>query len=100
MAIVGDHPSHGVRFVLTQDDDATVKPGEAPRLRYVGDVFTPTERHRIELDVAEDGSVEVRSEAPPDLAEKARLLVRTVVRHARSEGTAPPRRIQRWRGEK
>ena len=93
MAIVGDHPSHGVRFVLTQDD-------AAPRMRYVGHAFTPDAKFEVVLDVGDDGAVEVTGGAPPDLAEKARLLVRTAVRHARNEGTEPPRRIVRWRGEK
>lgn len=40
-------------------------------------------------------------EAPPaDLAEKVRLIVRTVHRQAKADGEAPAWRIVRWRGEK
>ena len=87
MSIVGDHPESGVRFVLERTVDGA----------YAGTAFTPTERHAIRLDVAPDGAVTTAGDAPEDLLEKARLLVRTVLRHAASEGSEPPRRIVRWR---
>jgi hypothetical protein len=92
MAIIGDHPEQGIRFVLERAADV-----EKPPFRYIGSAFTPTDRHRLDVVVAEDGAVSVDSDGPPDLQEKARLLVRTLVRHAEAEGNAPPRRILRWR---
>jgi len=87
MGIVGDHPETGVRFVLERTADG-----------YAGTAFLPdAARHALVARVAPDGTVTVEGEAPADVREKARLLVRTVLRHAASEGTDPPRRIVRWR---
>ena len=47
------------------------------------------------LPSAEDGSLPA-----PDLAEKVRLIVRTVYRQAQADDEAPAWRIVRWRGEK
>jgi len=68
-----------------------------PPYRYEGFAFTPKEKHRLVVDVLADGTVDVGGDAPDDLQDKARLLMRMFVRHAESEGTAPPRRILRWR---
>ena len=96
MAIIGDHPERGIRFVLERDQQEGGEEKASP-YRYLGSAFTPTEEHRLEVVVESDGSVHVRAEAPAELKEKARLLVRTMVRHAQAEGTPPPRRILRWR---
>jgi len=49
----------------------------------------------VSVSPSEDG-------APPpgDLAEKVRLIVRTVYRQAKADDQAPAWRIVRWRGEK
>lgn len=93
MAIVGDRPSTGVRFQL--DRVAT-----EPRLVYEGEIVTPEREFSVRAEVDETGEVSVTTESGDELADKARLLVRTVVRHAASEGEPPPRRIQRWRADK
>lgn len=92
MAIVGDHPAHGIRFLLERGDE--------PPFVYDGAAFTPTERHALRVSVAPDGTVTAEGDAPDPIREQARLLVRTLVRHAADGGAAPPRRILRWRGEK
>ena len=92
MPIIGDHPESGVRFVL---ESATAPEGVSAR--YVGAVFTPDRRYELDARVDGDGQVTVASEAPDDVQEKARLLLRTLVRHAATEGRPLPRRILRWR---
>lgn len=92
MPIIGDHPERGVRFVL---ESATALEGAAAR--YVGAVYTPSEKYALDASIDGEGDVTVTSDAPADVAEKARLLVRTMVRHAESEGRPLPRRILRWR---
>jgi hypothetical protein len=86
MAIVGDHPDSGLRFVLERVDGG-----------YDGTVFTPTDRHALVARIALDGTVTVEGDAPAEIREKARLLVRTAIRHAAVDETEPPRRIVRWR---
>jgi hypothetical protein len=96
MAIVGDHPESGVRFVLERSLELA-----APWI-YRGDAFTPEARHPLEVHVSQDGQVQVvGADVPPDLAEKVRLLFRTLYRQASdAPGGAPPRKVVRWRGEK
>ena len=107
-----ERPTTGLRIALergTPVDTAVEPPAGAAgaALQYVGSVLSPTETLAITALVAGDGSVTVtvdRSE-PDDLAparraalvEKVRLLVRTLVRQARSDELPPPRRINRWR---
>ncbi|MGO8994771.1 MAG: hypothetical protein ACLQVI_15755 [Polyangiaceae bacterium] len=96
MAIVGDHPASGVRFVLERPLEA-----EAPWV-YRGAAFTPLERFALEVHVSAEGEVRVEQAAdvPGELVEKARLLFRTLYRQSRdTPGGAPPRRVVRWRGE-
>jgi hypothetical protein len=38
--------------------------------------------------------------APSDLAEKVRLIVRTVFKQSAADGEPPAWKINRWRGEK
>jgi hypothetical protein len=58
------------------------------------------------VTVTEAGDVEVvvapeRGEAPPsDLAEKIRLIVRTLFKQAKADGEPPAFRIVRWRADK
>jgi hypothetical protein len=88
VAIVGDHPQRGIRFILERAEAPAVA---TPPCVYDGAAFTPDTRHTLTIAVDAAGN---------DIREKARLLVKTMVRHALTEGTAPPRRIMRWRGEK
>ena len=90
MPIIGDHPEVGIRFVLDRGP-------EGPPYLYEGAAFTPDQRFALRIAVETDGTVKVESDAPPDVREKARLMVRTMVRHAKDEEGAPPRRIMRWR---
>ena len=69
-----------------------------PPWRYEGHAHTPDASAPIGVVVAADGAVDV--DAPPDLAEKIRLIVRTAFKQAASDGEPPARRIVRWRGEK
>lgn len=93
MAIVGDRPSHGVRFRL----ERALQPEP---LVYEGQISTAERDFKVRAELLADGDVAVTTDAGADLAEKTRLLVRTVLRHAQTEGQAPPRLIQRWRADK
>lgn len=93
MAIVGDRPAHGLRFRLERHEP------ESP-LVYSGEIATPERDFAVRAEVSPEGEIAVTTEGGPDLAEKTRLLVRTVLKHAASEGQPPPRRIQRWRDAK
>ncbi len=97
MPIVGDHPARGVRFVLERPAGS-----EAPWV-YRGEAFTPDARHPLEVHVAKDGTVRVggSEDLPGELAEKVRLLFRTLHRQAGElPGGAPPLKVVRWRGDK
>jgi len=94
MPITGSHPEKGIRIELTLGKNATNLDA------YLGLIVTPDGEFRIEASVAASGEVSVLSDAPADLAEKTRLVVRTAVRHAAAEKSPLPRRIVRWRGEK
>jgi hypothetical protein len=101
MAIVGDHPETGVRFVLERPRRADEAAGGA--WIYRGDAFTPDARFSLEVRVARDGNVGVTGAAalPPEIAEKVRLLFRSLYKQADVEsGGEPPRKVVRWRGEK
>jgi hypothetical protein len=100
MAIVGDHPESGVRFVLERPRQTEEPAG--PWV-YHGDAFTPDARFSLEVEVARDGAVRVAgSDAlPAAVAEKVRLLFRTLYKQASLDpGGEPPRKVVRWRGEK
>ena len=102
MAIVGDHPESGVRFAL----ERPLRGG--PPWVYEGHAFTPAERFPVQVRVSEGVEVEVTlgDEAPAGMAEKVRLLFRSLYKQARGEGEKqggdgePPRKVVRWRGEK
>jgi hypothetical protein len=92
--IASERPETGVRIQLERDPN-----GKAAPFVYRGAACTPEESFDAEVVVREDGRVDVAIEgASPDLVEKVRLIVRTVVRQA--EGDPPTWRIVRWRGEK
>jgi hypothetical protein len=101
MAIVGDHPETGVRFVLERPRQAEDVTGGA--WIYRGDAFTPDTRFSLEVTVARDGNVSVSGAAalPSEIAEKVRLLFRSLYKQADvASGGEPPRKVVRWRGEK
>lgn len=97
MTIAGDHPESGLRFVLERTADG-------PPWNYQGAVYSPDARWDVRARVDAEGAVDVTlaASAPPALAEKVRLLLRTAFRQAQKEdeGAAPARKIVRWRGEK
>jgi hypothetical protein len=92
MAVIGARPLTGVRL------DVERPHGEGPPWRYQGKLETPDAEIAIAATITSEGEVAVETAAPEDAAEKARLILRTAWKHA--DGEAPPRRIQRWRGEK
>ena len=101
MPIVGDPPAHGVRFRLQRSSaEPAGSDGSGNAIVYEGKITTAEAEFPVRIEAAADGTVTVISDAGADLAEKARLLVRTVLKHAQSEGEAPPRLIQRWRSDK
>ena len=65
--------------------------------RYEGTATTPSSRWTITATIAPDESVSIAGDAPAEIAEYARRVVRIAVRN--TEG-ALPRTIQRWRAEK
>ncbi len=93
--IVGDHPEGGTRFDLTR---VTAEPPWV----YEGSVFTPDAEIRLRASVDATGAVTVDDEAslPKEVAQRARMLLRTAQKHGREEAGgagAPPRRLHRWR---
>jgi hypothetical protein len=87
------HPKSGLRFVLER-----ARTNEPP-WEYRGAVLSPTERWEVSAVVSADGDVHVAA-SDAALAEKARLLLRTLYKQSQKDGSAPPRKIVRWRGEK
>jgi hypothetical protein len=87
------HPKNGVRFVLERPLAG------GPPWEYRGAVFSPSERWELCAVVQADGDVAVEG-ADEALAEKARLLLRALYKQSRKDGSAPPRKIVRWRGDK
>jgi hypothetical protein len=97
MSIVGGNPESGVRIEIERPA------GGGPPWLYEGEAVTSEERFPVRAVVEADGTVVFSSErAPPELLEKARLIVRAAHKNAREadEGAPPPRRIIRWRGQK
>jgi hypothetical protein len=97
MAIVGDHPESGVRFVLERPLDG------GPPWIYRGDAFTPGARFALQIEVSGAGDVRVVASdgVPGELAEKVRLLFRSLYKQSSAvPGGEPPRKVVRWRGEK
>lgn len=100
VAIVGERPLTGVRIAVERPRDA------GPPWSYAGSAFLPDASFSAKVTVSETGDVEVvlageRGEPPPsDLAEKIRLIVRTVYKQAKSDGEPPAFRIVRWRADK
>jgi len=95
MGIVGDVPESGIRIEVERPRDG------GPPWRYAGAVITPDARFALLATVSAEGdvAVELAPNAPEELAQKARLLLRSVWKHARADNTAPPRRVGRWRAD-
>jgi len=85
MAIAKGRPASGFRVELD-------RVSEAPLL-YRGKVETPESEHPITVEGTDASVVGV----DPDLAERVRILVRSVLRHASADGRPAPPRIARWR---
>ncbi|MDB4942789.1 MAG: hypothetical protein JWP97_2323 [Labilithrix sp.] len=100
MAILGERPETGVRIAIERDKHADDGPWT-----YAGTATLPAARHPVRVSVSEagevtvslDGAEETGAPPPPDLAERVRLIVRTVYRQAKADGEAPAWRIVRWR---
>jgi hypothetical protein len=92
MPVIGARPVSGVRIDVERPHHA------AAPWPYTGAIATPERDFDVRASIAADGEVAVETDAPADVAEKARLILRAAWKHA--DGEAPPRRIQRWRGEK
>jgi hypothetical protein len=100
--IAGDRPETGVRIHVERD-----KAQNDPPWSYAGAAHVPEESFPLAVVVDSAGEVTVtvapaqNGTAPPsDLAEKVRLIVRTVFRQAKADDEPPAWRIVRWRGEK
>jgi len=95
MGIVGDHPETGVRIEVERALEG------GPPWCYRGEAVTPNARFPITATLSASGevSVDLAPGAPPVLADRARLVVRTAWKHAHEDAVAPPRRIVRWRPE-
>jgi hypothetical protein len=100
VAIVGERPLTGVRIAIERPRDG------GPPWSYEGSAFLPDASFAAKVTVSEAGEVEVgltdeRGGPPPsDLAEKIRLIVRTVYKQAKADGEPPAFRIVRWRADK
>ena len=69
--------------------------------RPVTSAFTPDARHSVRATVTHDGLVTVEGEdaLPKEVVQRAKLLLKTAFKHSEeaSPGSAPPRRVHRWR---
>ncbi|HLK36524.1 MAG TPA: hypothetical protein VKU41_07195 [Polyangiaceae bacterium] len=92
MRIVGGLPESGVRVEIERPNDV------GPPWRYRGRVDTPEGSVDIEAVVSADG--QVAANAPRDVADKVRLVLRTAWKHAAEDGLPPARRIVRWRPDR
>ena len=93
MGIIGERPESGLRLDLERPRDG------GPPWAYAGEVVTPEARFVARAIVAADGAVSVDLvDAPADLEGKVKLILRAAFKHSQPE--PPPRRIQRWRGDK
>jgi hypothetical protein len=110
VAIVGERPETGVRIAVERPRTG------GPPWCYEGTAALPDAIFPLRVTVSEIGDADVvlspanepanepAAESgiapPPDLAEKIRLIVRTVYRQAKSDGEAPAFRIVRWRADR
>jgi hypothetical protein len=98
--IGGERPETGYRVAIERD---SARPD--PPWTYTGAAHLPHASFPIAVVVDAEGEVTVDfaaggADVPADLAEKVRLIVRTVYRQGKADGEPPAWRIVRWRGEK
>jgi hypothetical protein len=86
MGIIGERPTAGMRLRLVFDKGKGV---------YEGTATTPAAQWALRVVLGEDVTVE--TDAPGDVAEYTRRVVRIAARNAETDGTQVPRVIQRWR---
>lgn len=106
VAIIGERPHTGVRIAIERPRT------DGPPWQYGGTAALPDAIFPVRVTVSEIGDVDVVLSAaqepasesgvapPPDLAEKIRLIVRTVYRQAKSDREPPAFRIVRWRADR
>lgn len=95
MGIIGERPESGLRLDLERPRDG------GPPWAYAGEVVTPEARFVARAVIVADGAVSVELVDAPaalDLEGRVKLILRAAYKHAQPE--PPPRRIQRWRGDK
>jgi hypothetical protein len=94
MTIVGERPEGGIRIELERDDGA-------PPWSYRGQAVTPHVMFPLLVLLSEQGDVhfDLPPGAPSTVETRVRLMVRALWRRARDEGTAPARRLMRWRAD-
>ncbi len=68
---------------------------DASKQIYEGTATTPDAQWPMRVDL--EGDVSVKTDAPEDVAEYTRRIVRIAAKNAKAEGVAVPRTIQRWR---
>lgn len=66
---------------------------------YEGTATTPEDQWPVRAEVDAEAAVELTTEAPGEISEWIRRVVRIAARGAASEGMALPRVIQRWRAD-
>jgi hypothetical protein len=86
MPIVGERPSHGMRLRLVLDRSKRV---------YEGTATTPDAQWKVRAEIGDDVTLE--TDAPADVADYTRRVVRIAVKAAKTDGTPAPHVIQRWR---
>ena len=93
MAILGEKPETGVRIAIERPREG------GPPWSYAGAAVLPDTSYPLSVTVTDAGDVTVAlGGAPPaDLAERVRLIVRTVYRQATADDEPPAWRIVRWR---
>jgi hypothetical protein len=98
VAIIGERPETGVRIAIERPREG------GPPWSYAGAAVLPDASYPLLVTVSAEGEVGVELAvtaegvaAPADLAEKVRLIVRTVYRQAKADDEAPAWRIVRWR---
>ena len=62
---------------------------------YEGTATTPDAQWSVRVDL--EGDVSVETNAPAEVAEYTRRVVRIAAKSAKADGIAVPRTIQRWR---
>ena len=80
VSIVGDRPESGMRLRLVLDPS---------KQTYEGTATTPDAQWPVRVDL--EGDVSVKTDAPEEVAEYTRRVVRIAAKNAKAEGVAVPR---------